>query len=107
MGAGIIAGNVAGITHIALALTPAEVSAATTVEQDFTVPGLKATDAVVVCPPGLQAGVGIIGARAKADNTLSVQFANTTDGAVTPTAGVHQIIVFRHEGVSGVNRVMT
>ena len=105
--AGIIAGNVAGITIIQQTLTPAQVNTITAPAQTFTVPGLRVGDAVLVNPPSQTAGAAICNSYVSAADTLSIQFVNPTGGNVTPAAGVHRITVFRHEGDAGVGRVIT
>jgi hypothetical protein len=80
------------------ALTPAAVSANTTAEQTFTVTGVVvATDVVVgVSKPTAQAGLGIVGWRVTADNTVGITFSNNTAGSITPTAGeTYSILVNR------------
>lgn len=107
MGAGVIAGNAAGITVIQQTITPAEVATIVAPAQTFTVPGLKVGDAVIVNPPSQTAGVAIANAYVSAADTLSIQFVNPTAGALTPAAGVHRITVIRHEGATGAGRVIT
>jgi hypothetical protein len=107
MSVGIIAGNVAAMSVIAQSVTPAEVAAATAVEQSVTVPGVKVGDAVIVNPPGLTAGVALVGARVSAANTVQFQFVNATAAPVTPLAGSHTITVFRFSGNAAVGRVMS
>jgi hypothetical protein len=71
----------------ALTLSPAEVAANTSAEQTFTMPGIRSGDVIVgVSKPTTQAGIGIVGWRVSADNTLAITFMNTTAGAITPTA---------------------
>ena len=78
------------------ALTPAEVAANTTEEQTFTVAGLRAEDVVTVNKPSLDAGLGIVGYRVSADNTLAISFINATGGALTPTAAeTYNIVAIR------------
>lgn len=67
-------------------LTPSSVAATSTAEQDFTVIGLKAGDAVFVNKPTHQSGLGIVGFRVKADDTLSITYHNSTGIPITPTA---------------------
>jgi len=98
MTVGITNGNAAGIYVIEVSLTPAEVATIVTVEQDFTVTGLKVGDAVTVNPPGITAGASIVNSRVKAADTLSIQFTNPTAGNVTPLAGTHRIVIYRPEG---------
>lgn len=77
-------------------ISPAEVAAATTAEQTFTVTGLSTSDAVVVNKPTTDAGLGIAGARVSAANTLAITFINATAGALTPTAAqTYKIIAFK------------
>lgn len=79
-------------------LSPAQVAINTTVEQTFTVNGLIVGDFIVVQKPTAQAGLGIVGSRVTAPNTLGITFANVTAGAITPTAGeVYLIKVGRQE----------
>lgn len=74
-------------------LTPAEVAANTTAEQTFTVTGLTAADKVFVNKPTAQAGLGIVGQRVSAANTLAITFANVTASPITPTAAQSYAVV--------------
>ena len=67
-------------------LTPAAVAANTTAEQTFSCPGLAVNDTIFVNKPTAQAGLGIVGARASAQDTLAITFANVTGAGITPTA---------------------
>ena len=69
------------------ALTPSAVAANTTAEQTFTVSGLAVNDTVFVNKPTAQAGLGIVGARVSAANTLAITFSNNTAAGINPTAG--------------------
>ena len=64
------------------------VAANTTAEQvvPTTVPGLQVGDFVAITKPTAQAGLGIVGARVSAANTLAITYVNATAGALTPTA---------------------
>lgn len=85
--AGIITGNVQSLSALSVALTPAIVAANTTAEQTFTVPGVRASDVVVqVSKPSAQAGLGIVGARVSAADTVGITFSNNTAAGITPTA---------------------
>jgi hypothetical protein len=79
-------GNIALLMAMSATLSPAEVAAATTAEQTFTVTGLLVGDIVYVTKPTTNAGLGIVGARVSANNTLAIAFVNATAGALTPTA---------------------
>lgn len=67
-------------------LSPSAVSANTTAEQTFTVTGLVVGDLVSVIKPTSQAGLGVVGSRVSAANTLAITFSNNTAGSITPTA---------------------
>lgn len=82
---------VRGMTSIAATLTPAAVPPNSTIEQQFTITGLRGS-LVQVTKPTAQAGIDIVGCRAisqpnGAPNLLGITFANLTAATVTPTAG--------------------
>jgi hypothetical protein len=79
-------GNIALDVLLGVSLSPSAVSANTTAEQTFTVTGLQVGDVVNVNKPTAQAGLGIVGARVSAANTLAITFSNNTAGSITPTA---------------------
>lgn len=79
-------------------LSPALIVLNTTAEQTFTVSGLVLnTDVVLsVSKPTAQAGLGIVGWRISADNTLAITFSNNTGASITPTASqVYSVVVYR------------
>lgn len=79
-------------------LSPAIVAANTTAEQTFTISGLVAsTDTVIgVSKPTAQAGLGIVGWRVSADNTIAITFSNNTGSGITPTASQsYTAIIYR------------
>jgi hypothetical protein len=92
MSNGITQGNMLGSYIIQATLSPAEVAINTTAEQAFTIPGLKTGDFVSVMKPTAQAGLGIVGTRVTAANTIGITFANVTGSAITPTASQVYII---------------
>lgn len=75
-----------GFYKLSATLSPAIVAANTTAEQTFTVTGLAVGDVVMVNKPTTQAGLGIVGARVSAANTLAITFSNNTAAGITPTA---------------------
>ena len=80
------------------ALTPAIVAANTTAEQTFTVSGLVvASDTMIgISKPTAQAGLGIVGWRVTADNTVGITFSNNTGAGITPTAGeTYRFVIWR------------
>jgi hypothetical protein len=79
-------------------LTPVAVAANTTAEQTFTVNGVvAATDTCIgVSKPTAQAGLGIVGWRVSADNTIGITFSNNTGAGITPTAGqTYTFVIYR------------
>jgi len=97
MSTGIFNGNVTGISVLKVSITPAEVATIVAPAQTFTVTGVKVGDAVMVNPPAQAGDVGIANARVSAANTVSIQFVNPTEGALTPDAGEHIFTVFSNE----------
>jgi hypothetical protein len=77
-------------------LTPASVAANTSAEQDFTVSGLTTADTVTVNGPAPANATGIVNARVKSANTLSLTFVNPTAGALTPVSGTYMILAIRN-----------
>lgn len=92
--AGIIMGNAQALGVITVTLSPAQVAANTTAEQTFTVPGAKVGDYVYVNKPSAQAGLGIVGARVSATNTVGITFSNNTGAGITPTASEAYLIFY-------------
>ena len=93
-----VLGNLVKQSVISVTLSPAEVAANTSAEQTFTVNGLRAGDFVSVNKPTAQAGLGIVGSRVSAANTLAVTFGNFTASGITPTAAqVYLVLVARKD----------
>lgn len=91
-------GNLWKIGTFNVTLSPASVANATAAEQTFAATGigLLATDLVVVQKPAAQAGLGIVGSRVSAADTLAITFGNFTAATITPTASeVYTVGVFR------------
>ena len=91
-----VLGNLVKQSVISVTLTPAAIVLNTTAEQTFTVNGLLAGDVVCVNKPTAQAGLGIVGCRVSAANTLGITFSNNTASSITPTAAqVYKVLVSR------------
>ena len=91
-----VLGNLVKQSVISVTLSPASVAINTTAEQTFTVNGLLAGDFVTCNKPTAQAGLGIVGCRVSAANTLAITFSNNTGSSITPTAAqVYKILVTR------------
>ena len=94
MSSGIITGNIASFGVASITISPADVLANTTAEQTFTCTGLRTGDVIVgVNKPTAQAGLGLVGGRVSAANTVAITFSNNTGSTITPTASeTYQII---------------
>lgn len=89
-------GNIQKVGMFQVALTPSAVAANTTAEQTFAATGIGLSvggfpsiaigDFVWVNKPTAQAGLGIVGARVSANDTLAITFSNNTGSSITPTA---------------------
>lgn len=91
-------GNIWKVGVFSITLSPASVAANTSAEQTFAATGigLLTTDLVVVQKPTAQAGLGIVGQRVSALDTLALTFGNFTGSSITPTASeVYKVGVFR------------
>ena len=88
-----VLGNLVKQSVISVTLSPASVAINTTAEQTFTVNGLLAGDFVSCNKPPAQAGLGIVGCRVSAANTLAITFSNNTAGAITPTAAQTYLVL--------------
>lgn len=73
------------------ALTPVSVAANTTAEQTFTVTGLVAGSPVWINKPSAQAGLGIVGVRVSATNTLAVTYGNSSAAAIVPASETYLV----------------
>lgn len=94
----IARGNILNDFMIGPTLTPVSVAGSTAVEQTFSILGLQVMDAVDVSFNGAQtAGIGIGNARVSANNTLAIEFTNSTAGALTPAPGQYVITICRPE----------
>lgn len=89
---------------VTASLNVASVAANTTAEQDFTITGLKTGDVVFVNKPSASAGLGVVNARVKAANTLSITFVNATASPIDPAAETYSVFWFRPERTSSVVR---
>ena len=81
------------ITTYASSQSPSGVAANTCAEQTITVTGVTSGSLIIVNKPTQQAGLGLVGARASAANTVALNFSNATSGSITPTGSeVYTII---------------
>lgn len=93
-----VLGNIVKQCVISVTLSPVEVAANTSAEQTFTVNGLLPGDHVAINKPTAQAGLGIVGMRVSAANTLAITFGNFTASPITPTASqVYSILLSRKD----------
>lgn len=84
------------INEFRVSLDPTSVSANTTSEQTFTVPGINAVDIILsITKPTHTSGLGIVGHRVSAKDTIAITFMNTTVGSIDPGSETYIIIVLR------------
>lgn len=91
-------GNIWKTGVFKITLSPASVANATSAEQTFATTGigLLAGDYVGVNKATAQAGLGVVGARVSAADTLALTFGNFTAATITPTASeVYTVFVAR------------
>ena len=72
-------------------LTPVSVAAGVMAEQTFTVTGLISGTPVWVNKPSATPGLGIVGARVSALNTLAINYVNTSAAAIVPPAETYVV----------------
>jgi hypothetical protein len=93
-------GNSHETFYIGPSLTPVSVASYTSAAQTFNIAGFQTSD--IVQAVGLQgaqtAGIIIAECDVLTAGALTVQFANTTSGAVVPAAGIYVFQVTRVEG---------
>ena len=94
MASASITGNIQSQGVATIVLSPALVAANTTAEQTFSLPGIRTTDAIVgVSRSGAnQAGLGIVGWRVTAADTMGITFSNNTASGITPTASTTYLV---------------
>lgn len=81
-------------------ITPGAVTTGTTgATQTITVPGALVGDVVTMRAPAVLGNVVMQG-EVTAANTVTVKFANTTAGSITPPAGVYTAICERLTGAA-------
>lgn len=76
-------------------LTPVAVAANTTAEQTFTVTGLVASSLVWVNKTSWTNGLGVVGVRVSALNTLAINYGNVTAASITPPSEPYIIANFQ------------
>ena len=95
-------GNILYDYLVAQSITWAAVNANTTAEQNVTVKGLVAGDyADLYSQNAAQTtGLTVVNIRCTANDVLTVQWVNSTAGALTPVAGVYLTNICRAESFS-------
>lgn len=96
-----------GMNTMSAALTPAAVAPNTTVEQQFSVSGLRSGSKVLVqvSKAAAQVGLDIVGCRAVSDNVLGITFVNVTAATITPTAA-ETYTVWAVAGIDAVDNML-
>ena len=97
MSVGIPSGNIIAMSVFQISVDIANTPTITTAETDVTVPGLRVGDFVFVNKPSHSTGLGVVNARVKAADTLSIQTVNPTAGAINPAAETFTVLWMRPE----------
>ncbi len=71
----------------------------TTQESDVTIPGLTTDMFVAVNKSSHSTGVGIVNARVKAADTLSLTYVNATGSGVNPASETYRLFWFKPDGI--------
>lgn len=80
-----------------LTIDPASVSANSTSEQDFDVPGLNIDDVLVnVSKPSHTSGLTVVNYRISAKDTLAIQFANATGSPIDPPEETYVLVYMKN-----------
>lgn len=95
MSQGITMGNAFGVYVVKVTFDPASVANITTAEQTVTVPGAKVGDMVFVNKPTLTAGLGVVGSRVSAANTVAITFVNPTASPIDAASEVYTFTLVR------------
>ena|ERR1700689_3582247 len=91
-------GNVSNIFVLNATLSPTSVTGGVTGEQIFTVKGIKLGDYVDVNVPQSQAYISLGNTRASANDSLAIEFYNSSTATITPTASsIYTVLVVRYE----------
>lgn len=99
-------GNLVKLYAVSLAIDVTSKSANTTGEQDVTINGVNFGDIVVsVNKPSHSAGLGIVNARVKAANTVSITYGNYTASPIDPASETYTLIIARPEPLGSVYNV--
>jgi len=85
------------VRQIEVDIDVTSVPANTTSEQDITVTGVKAEDTVIsVNKPSHSTGLGIVGYRVSADDTISITYMNATGSAIDPASEEYIVLLLKN-----------
>lgn len=91
----MVTDNFPYIRVYAESLNPTAIGATSEDTQTFTIAGLSTNDVLILNPPALDAGIGIMYYRVSAADTLQIRFRNFTGGSINPAAGTYNVIAIR------------
>lgn len=83
------------IRMASVTLDPASVAANTTAEQTFALTGLSTQDIVVVNKPSHSTGLGIVGCRVSAADTLAITYGNFSGAPIDPPSEDYFVVAIR------------
>lgn len=98
-GSTLARGNIVTNAVMQIFMTPVAVANSSTVEQNFTIPGLLSTDQVsaIAFQGAYTVNVAPVNFRVAANNVLTVAYQNTTGAPVTPPSGNYLVEINRVE----------
>lgn len=92
----LVSSNVTKIYDLSATITPSSIPAQTTVEQTFTVNGIVSSDRILeLIKPTNTAGIGIVGKRVTANNTVAIDYINVTAAPITPPSETYTFILIK------------
>lgn len=102
----ILTSNVLNARVVSVTFDPAGCAVNTTNEQTVTVSGVKVGDLVFVNKPSSTTGVGVVGARVSAADTVAINFGNFTAATVNPASEAYVLMIVRPDGSAGTDANM-
>lgn len=96
----VTTGNILGAAVVSVSIAPVATAQNATVEQSFTVPGVRVGDFVEATAPGVTSGIALSQSRVTAVNTVAIAFTNATSGSLTAPVGAYQFMILRPETIS-------
>jgi len=85
------------VRQIEVDIDVTSVPANTTDEQTVTITGVKAEDVIIsVNKPSHSTGLGIVGYRVSADDTIAITYMNATGSAIDPASETYIVVLLKN-----------